>query len=63
MCLFVFIFVLFIKVKAQVPLFISKMQKDIMDSIQPVIVNNVMSFLRMTSVSSSMLNTDEKHKC
>ncbi|KAM0885335.1 hypothetical protein ACQ4PT_030417 [Festuca glaucescens] len=49
-------------VKAQVPLIISKMQKDIMDTIQPVLVQNVMSLLSMTSGSSPMLNTNEKCK-
>ncbi|KAM0910743.1 hypothetical protein ACQ4PT_013939 [Festuca glaucescens] len=49
-------------VKAQVPLIISKMQKDIMGTIQPVLVQNVMSLLSLTSGTSPMLNTDEKCK-
>ncbi|KAM0895244.1 hypothetical protein ACQ4PT_023966 [Festuca glaucescens] len=42
-------------VKAQVPLIISKMQKYIMDTIQPVIVQNVMSLLSLTSVQSNTI--------
>ncbi|KAM0856159.1 hypothetical protein ACQ4PT_049301 [Festuca glaucescens] len=47
-------------VKAQVPLIISKMQKDIMDTIQPIVIQNVMSLLSLTSATSARLNTVEK---
>jgi hypothetical protein len=36
------------------------MQKDIMDTIQPVVIQNLMSFLSVTSATSARLNTVEK---
>jgi hypothetical protein len=36
------------------------MQKDILDTIQPVVVQNVMSLLGLTSATSPILNTNEK---